>query len=262
LSYLNLVLAMDRSQIENSLGKQLGVIPAQRLVERYQQVCYEYISGQWEHCLAYAGKFIEAVIRCLLYYVHGKVYETIDVGNEINKLGNLAKDTYDSGIRIHIPRICRALYDLRSNWGGGHDSLEVDPMPMDAQFAFIGVKWLMLELLRRFSSLESSDVQMLIDTFQPPSVLMQRINDDLVLFDDCMTIRDSIIIVASHWFPERVKSDKFIQSINWRSVGSIRTEVSRMVRLGYLHKNSEGYLATQKTLSEELDVLKRYYQKS
>jgi hypothetical protein len=252
---------MDPNHIMHQLGQQLGITPVERLVERYQDVCHKYISRQWEDCLAYTGKFIESVIRCLLYYVHGEVYETIDVGIEIRNLSNLTKDTYDSSTRIHIPRVCRALYDLRSNWGGGHDSLEVNPMPMDAQFAFIGVKWLMLELLRRFSSLDSSDIQMLINTFQPPSVLMQRIDDDLVLFDNSMTIRNAVIIAAAHWFPERVESNKFIQSISWRNARSIRTELSMMVRLGYLHKNSEGYLATQKTLSEELDVLKRYYQK-
>lgn len=247
-------------KVDQSLGRQLGIPCVSRLFERYHVVCQKYITRQWEDCLSYTGKFVEAAIRCLLYHVEGTVHEKISVGSEIERLANLPSEAYDPSIRVHVPRVCRALYDLRNNWGGGHDNLEVNPVAMDAQFAFAGVRWLMLELLRRFSDLDPSDVQALVNAFHLPRFLMQEIDNDLIFLDNSLTIKDAVVLVAAYRFPDRVEQREFVQSITWRADGSIQNELVRMVKDGYLHRKSNGYLATQKALMEEHKILERYYE--
>lgn len=251
---------LDHKSVADSLGTQLGALPARRLVERYRDVHGRFLTRQWEECLTQTGKFVEAVIRCLICHVFGETHETVAVAQEIDRLSNLPKDGYDAETRIHIPRVCRALYDLRSNWGGGHDSLQVSPIAMDAQFAYTGVKWLMLELMRRFSCMDRDDLQALVDAFHPTSFVIQEIDDSLVFLDNRLTIREAITVVAAHWFPRRVKLNEFVSSIPWRVSGSIRHELRNMEQDGYLHKNPEGYLATGKALTESLSIHQRYCQ--
>lgn len=227
----------------------------QRLQEKFQMVQQKYIAGDWEDCLGHTGKFIEATLRCLRYHTTGEINDTVDVEKEINRLANLPRDSFDASIRVYIPRVCRALYDLRSNWGGGHDSLEVSPVSMDAQFAFVGVQWIMLELLRRFSEIEPRLIQTLIDAFEPPPFIIQRIEDDLVFLDCSWTVREAIIIIASYRYPGRVQRDEFVRFVTWKSAKSILNELPKLVQHGYLHKNSEGYLATKKSLTSNREIL-------
>jgi hypothetical protein len=57
-------------------------------------------------------------------------------------------------IRVHIPRVLIALYEVRNNRSVGHVGGDVDPNHMDSVWVLASVKWVMAELVRIFHNVD------------------------------------------------------------------------------------------------------------
>jgi hypothetical protein len=66
-------------------------------------------------------------------------------------------------LRIQIPRMLVALYEVRNNRGVGHVGGEVDPNKMDATTVVAMSKWLVAELVRVFHAMDASSAADAVD---------------------------------------------------------------------------------------------------
>jgi hypothetical protein len=66
-------------------------------------------------------------------------------------------------VRIQIPRVLIALYELRNNRAIGHVSGDLDPNHMDAELFLRGCKWIIGELIRLFTSLPIDEARELLE---------------------------------------------------------------------------------------------------
>ena len=69
----------------------------------------------------------------------------------------------DRSLRILIPRMLVALYEIRSNRGVGHAGGDVEPNFMDATAVQAMARWVVAELIRIFHQASTDDAQAAVD---------------------------------------------------------------------------------------------------
>lgn len=74
-----------------------------------------------------------------------------------------APKTFSRSVRIQIPRMLTALYEVRNNRGVGHVGGEVDPNHMDASVVLNMSKWVMAELVRIFHSVDTKTASSIVE---------------------------------------------------------------------------------------------------
>ena len=120
------------------------------ILGHYSNMVGDYLTADWEDCLAKSGKFVEATLKALIDHTDISVGagSQFKVDNAINKLAALPKEKFSDTVRLTIPRGCRFIYDVASNRGGRHDSDEIDPNYLDATGAMNLASWVLAEMVR------------------------------------------------------------------------------------------------------------------
>jgi hypothetical protein len=80
-----------------------------------------------------------------------------------NQLANVPKSTACRSVKIQIPRLLIALYELRNNRDIGHVGGDVEPSRMDAELFVRGIRWIVCELVRIFHKLNVHDAQCIVE---------------------------------------------------------------------------------------------------
>lgn len=125
----------------DSLASALSDIPdglRSPLISQFEELLAEYRSGKWETVGLKAGKICEIVYSILSGHCSG-AYEKSPTKPKNMVAACIALEQSDPArfsrsVRIQIPRLLIAVYELRNNRAIGHVGGDVDPNHMDAEF--------------------------------------------------------------------------------------------------------------------------------
>lgn len=136
------------------------------LIDTFNRVIENFRAGRWEPSELNGGKLCEIVYSIIDGYVFGKYPATpkkprkfIDACRALEN----ADGSHPVSVRIQIPRLLVALYDIRNHRGVAHVGGEVDPNGMDAAAVVALSKWLMAELIRIFHGIDVTAAQAVVD---------------------------------------------------------------------------------------------------
>ncbi len=136
------------------------------LIEQFTELLSAYRRGDWEKVGLKAGKICEIVYSVLAGHVAGsfptspsKPQNMVAACTALEQAG----PSFSRSVRIQIPRILIATYELRNNRAIGHVGSEVDPNHMDAEFFLRSCKWIVAELVRVFDTTKPDAAKALID---------------------------------------------------------------------------------------------------
>ena len=149
-------------------SKFLAAIPTSLrdpLLETYREIASNFAEHRWSPSELEGGKFCEVV-----YWIsHGFITGTYVTSP--TKPGNMVADcrrletnsdtgkTGDQSLRILIPRMLPALYDIRNNRGVGHVGGDVNPNFMDASAVYSMASWILAELVRVFHNVKTDEAE-------------------------------------------------------------------------------------------------------
>lgn len=150
----------------------LGAVPVaprdELLRALNDEVLRNYRERRWEPSELNAGKLCEVVYTVLRGHIEGrfpakaaKPSNMVD-GCKALEHGGAAK--FPRSVRIQIPRMLIALYEIRNNRGVGHVGGDVDPNFMDATAVVAMSKWVVAELIRVFHAVPVDEAQRLVDS--------------------------------------------------------------------------------------------------
>jgi hypothetical protein len=152
-------------------SKLLANIPAslrEPLIEEYRGICNAYNEGRWKLASLDAGRFCEVAYTI----VHGALSGTFASAPEKPKnflaacqaLENKAPVLVgDRSLRILIPRLLPALYEVRNNRNVGHVGGDVVANKMDSTFVREAASWVVAELVRITHGVSTSEAQDSVD---------------------------------------------------------------------------------------------------
>lgn len=126
------------------------------LLDSYSSILRNFREGRWEPSELNGGKLCEIVHTILRGHIDGsfpkrasKPSNMVDACKAFEKAASFPRS-----VRIQIPRMLIALYEVRNNRGVGHTGGDVNPNHMDARYVLESAKWLMAELVRVFHDLD------------------------------------------------------------------------------------------------------------
>ena len=136
------------------------------LLGAFNEIVKNFRERRWETAELNGGKLSEVVYSILKGYADGKypprAKKPRNMVDACRKLETEAAAAPRS-IRIQIPRMLIALYEIRSNRNVGHVGGDVDPNHMDAVCVLQMAKWIVAELVRVLHNLDTDTATAVVD---------------------------------------------------------------------------------------------------
>jgi|SRR5579863_1064272 len=209
---------MDKEQIQNLLTPKFPKKHFGAALDHFSGIVSKFQSGDWEPCVAKAGKFIEAVLKAL--WVHAG--QTPAAGRQfkadaiITGLGNLPTGTLDDTVRLTIPRASRFVYDIASNRGARHDPDEVDPNEMDASAVVPVCAWILAEMIRYSQKgvVDTTQAQEIVESLSARRYPLIEEVDGRVYFHHAKKSAPDVALMAlARRYPKRIHKDELTATV-------------------------------------------------
>jgi len=169
------------------------------LLQTFDSILTGFREGRWEPSELNGGKLCEVIYSILDGYISGK-YPQISSKpqNMVNACNSLASapTTFPRSVRIQIPRMLIALYEIRNNRGVGHIGGEVNPNHMDATAVLYCSKWIMAELIRVFHNIDTNEAQNMVESIigkELPTIW--EVNNKKRVLNEKLTMKDKTLLL-------------------------------------------------------------------
>jgi len=156
--------------VEQALKKRVN---DDKLVENlflsFQEITKEFIAQNSVGLLQNTGLFVESALRVAEHIIldtHTPLEQKFDVDSCIK---SLEKASGPEGLRIHVARLSRAIYDFRSRKKAVHLKA-IDPKIIDASLIFNISTWILIEILKESNISNPEDSIRLLFTRKIPLV--------------------------------------------------------------------------------------------
>ena len=146
---------MDRFEPDEAFGLLPPTLRAE-LIHAFRSIATNYAQNRWEPSALNGGKLCEVVYTILRGHVDGHFPpNSSKPPNMVDACRNLEQaEGFPRSVRVLIPRLLVALYEVRNNRGVGHIGGDVNPNHMDATLVLECAKWLLAELVRLFHNVD------------------------------------------------------------------------------------------------------------
>jgi hypothetical protein len=185
----------------SSLTGVLGVLPPQlraELVDSFNGIARNYREGRWEPSELNGGKLCEVAYSIIKGHVDGSYPErATKPNNMVDACKALeAATTAPRSIRIQIPRMIVALYEIRNNRNVGHVGGDVDPNHMDAVCVLQMSKWIVAELVRVLHNVDVDEAAELVEALvERETPLIWKVNGVRRVLDASLSMRDKTLLL-------------------------------------------------------------------
>ena len=159
------------------LDRALANIPLQLrepLIREFLACLDAWRLRHWETVGLKAGKVCEITYSILSGYIAGtfprRPSKPSNMVAACTALEQAPAASFSRSVRIQIPRVLIAVYELRNNRAIGHVGGEIDPNFMDAEFFQRSVKWIVAELVRIFHGATTVDAQRVVENISERSM--------------------------------------------------------------------------------------------
>jgi hypothetical protein len=221
-------------------SKLLAAIPTglrDPLLETYREIASNFAEHRWEPSELNGGKFCE----CVYWIAHGFLSGTYaakpskppNMRDDCRSLEGMKASAKpgDRSLRILIPRMLPALYEIRNNRGVGHVGGEVDPNLMDSTAVYSMASWILAELVRVFHQVKTDEAQEAVDALVERKLsLIWSPGTVKRVLDDKMGASDQTLVLL-HQSMGWVEEKNLAASVEYSSGAMYRTRV-----LEKLHK--------------------------
>jgi len=220
----------------------LAVIPPglrEPLLKSYGEIATNFSEHRWEPSELNGGKFCEVVHTILAGALSGsyapKPSKPKNMVLACQSLENIKADpnrTGDRSLRILIPRMLVALYDIRSNRGVGHAGGDVDPNLMDATVVYQMASWTLAELVRVFHGVTTQEAQDTADALVERKLALVWDTGDLKRVQDPNMDKGDQALLLLHSKPGWVEEKDLFHWVEYSTLSNFRGNI-----LKEYHKN-------------------------
>jgi hypothetical protein len=154
----------------------LGLVPQaleDAFFDKFREIERNYREHRWEPAELNGGKLSEVAYCILRGYVDDNFpvqpSKPANFYSACNDLAN-APVSFGRSVRIQIPRMLIALYEIRNNRNVGHIGGDVDPNLMDAVCVLHMAKWVASEFVRLFHRITLTEATAIVEAISDREV--------------------------------------------------------------------------------------------
>jgi len=216
-----------------SISTLLSAIPEtlrDDLIKSLNEIEKNYKESRWEPSELNGGKLCEVAYTIVKGYIDGNYPSSSSKPrNMVDACKNLENNssTFPRSIRIQIPRMITALYEIRNNRGVGHVGGDVDPNHMDAVCVLQMSKWIVAELIRVFHNVSTQEASDVVDAISDRDLpLIWQINGVSRVLDTSLSMLDKTLAVL-YGSPSGLTEDYLVASVEHSNSSVYRRDILR-----------------------------------
>jgi hypothetical protein len=183
------------------IEEAFGLLPPKlrdELLRAFKQIVKNYRERRWEPSELNGGKLCEVAYSIAKGYVDGAYpKKATKPRNMVDACKALEGGTrQERSMRIQIPRMIVALYEVRNNRNVGHVGGDVDPNHMDALVVLQIAKWIVAEFVRVLHEVDVDDaaetVEALVERETP---IIWEVNGTRRVLNTSLSMRDKSLVL-------------------------------------------------------------------
>lgn len=198
-------------QIKKSLSPPLPKPLISNLLDEYTKIKENLFLGRLESTELNAGKFCECALRIIEHLdkgKHTKLGDKLDTEGIIKSVEN--NTSLPDGIRLYIPRLCRALYDVRSNRDVAHVEENIDPNKPDSLLVSQGADWILTEFIRTYypstiSPKKAKEIVLKINEVNIP--IVQKGMGKVMVQKPDMSYDEQVLVILYNEHPKQISDE-------------------------------------------------------
>jgi hypothetical protein len=194
----SVAVATSSLVIPSQAFAQLPIQLRADLLESFARTVGNYAEGRWEPSELNGGKLCEAAYSICEGIASGSFPPQAQKPKDmVGACKTLEKHTSAlRSVRIQIPRMVVALYEIRNSRNVGHLGGEVDPNHMDSLCVLQMSKWIVAELVRILHRLPVDEAVVLVETLVEREVpLVWKVAGKRRVLDPSMGIKDKTLLL-------------------------------------------------------------------
>lgn len=206
------------------------------LLSTYGEIVRNFRERRWEPSELNGGKLCEVVYSILKGYVDGRMptrpRKPRNMVDACRSLETADDSMFPRSVRIQIPRMLVALYEIRNNRGVGHVGGDVNPNEMDSKVVLEMSKWIMAELVRLFHNLTTEEAATVVESLVERTIPVVWVTNGRrrVLKHDLQKKDEVLLLLYST--PGAVSEEDLLEWVEHSNASVFRDKVLRR-----LHKN-------------------------
>ena len=217
---------MSRSNLNRATV--LGAVPSglrDPLLEEFNKILRNFRERRWEPTELNGGKLCEIVYSILSGHVDGSFPASPSKPpNMYDACKRLEQASAPRSIRIQIPRMLIALYEIRNNRGVGHVGGDVDPNQQDGTVVVAMSQWIMAELVRVFHKVDLVTASAAVETLVQRTIpLIWEVNGSLRVLNPSLSARDKSLVVL--YSVSGMTARKLAVAIEYKNLSRFRHRV-------------------------------------
>ena len=231
-------LNINRSSLLHSIPQGLR----EPLFDSFEEITRNYREHRWEPSELNGGKLCEVIYTILRGYIDGSFspapHKPSNFVDACHALEN-EKPSFSRSVRIQIPRILGALYEIRNNRGVGHSGGDVNPNHMDATVVLYMSKWLLSEIIRIFYAVDIKMASAIVETLADRTIpIIWQVGDKHRVLKTDLTMRDKTLLLLYH-LQSDVREADLVSWVEHSNASVYRREVLRRLHTDRLVEYDE-----------------------
>lgn len=212
----------------------LGNLPAglrSELLTAFNSVIDNFRAERWEPSELNGGKLCEIVYTILRGHVDGSFPARAKKPRRFDQacrdLEQADPKLFSRSVRVHIPRVLIALYEVRNNRGVGHVGGDVDPNHMDAVWVVATAKWLLSELVRMFHDLTVSEAAEIVEALTERTIpIVWEVGNVRRVLDPSLSMKDKTLLLL-YTLPRAATEQELVAWTEHSNASVFRRDVLR-----------------------------------
>lgn len=212
------------------------------LLNAYSEIVRNFAERRWEPAELNGGKLCEAAYTIIRGVADGSFQpRSKKPRNMVDACKDMEKETAQPrSVKIQIPRMIVALYEIRNNRGVGHAGGDVDPNDMDATAVLYMSKWLVAELVRVLHTLTTTEATELVEVLIERQVaLVWSSGDKKRVLKPGLTWKKNTLLLMMSETGEVAEAD-LVRWIEHKALPAYRRDVLRPGHKARLWEYDEG----------------------
>src|ERR1043166_1330688 len=198
------------------------------------------------------GRFCEAVFRMIEQVSTGHftpLGRLIDSKKIIEKAAQ-AKIT--EGMRIHIPRSLRVVYDIRNKRDAAHLAGEIDPNVQDATLVIAVLDWILAELVREYHGVPADEAhRIIVDLIARRVPAVQDFAGFLKALRPELSVGDRVLLLLFERGARRATFQELTKWVHPKMRKNLERTLDRLEHdLALIHSSGEAYQITYLGIDE------------
>ena len=155
---------MSPEELTAELSKAVPPKLAEQLIQEFRSQEEAFLLKKWKYTELDGGRFVEAAARIIYSADSAKVNLNKTVDDCMRYVDNdqVPHNFPERQSAIHLSKVVRATYKLRSQRGAVHVSATYTANEIDSRLIISNVRWILAELLRLFISGNDTEVAQII----------------------------------------------------------------------------------------------------